>query len=142
MAVAQEATDGEKLVHSAMHTIRIPPTLAVAKAGAHISWGGVEIHECEYPDSHLWVKWAQERRAIPPNHPAKRAARLEKDLGVVLALVYADTLRREGIRGYENVHKHPIPIYAPLYSGLTLVSSMPSSHCGGTGIRAKRGTPP
>jgi hypothetical protein len=56
-----------------------------------ITWGGEEVYECEYPDSHLWVRMCRRRGAISLDHPAKRATRLEKDLGAILALVYADT---------------------------------------------------
>ena len=91
MAVSQEATGGEKLVHSAMHTLCIPPTLASGKAGKQISWGGEGIHACEYPDSHLWVKVSKQRGPAKPDRPC-RSTRKEKDLVAILALVFADTL--------------------------------------------------
>ena len=33
----------------------------------------------------------------------------------ILALVFADALRREVVREYANVHRHPVPICAPVY---------------------------
>ena len=79
------------------------------------TWGGEEIHERDYPDSQLWVTICRRRSDSSPDHPAKRATRLEKDLGVTLAPVYADTLRLDVIRDYENIHKHPTPIYALVF---------------------------
>ena len=71
------------------------------------------MHECEYPDSHLWVTVTKQRGAIAPYHPSK-STRTERDLVAILARVFADTIRRGIIRDYGNIYRHPVPIYAPV----------------------------
>ena len=65
------------------------------------------------PHSHLWVNIYKQRGAIAPNHPSK-SPRVEKNLVATLALVFADTLRREAVRDYGYAHKHLAPIVAPV----------------------------
>ena len=65
------------------------------------------------PHSHVWVNVYKQRGAIAPNHPSK-SPRVEKNLVATLALVFADTLRREAVRDYGYAHKHRAPIVAPV----------------------------
>ena len=60
------------------------------------------------------MRICRRRGAIAPDHSAN-STRLEKDRAATLALVFADTLRREVIRDYGHVYEHPVPIYALVY---------------------------
>ena len=75
---------------------------------------GEEIHECEDPGSHLWGKVSRQRGATAPGRPSK-STREDLDRVAILALVFADTLRREASRDYGHVHKHLVPMYALVY---------------------------
>ena len=107
------------------------PSSKVEEKGRAISWGGEEIRECEYPDSHLWVNVYKQRGAIAPNHPPK-SPRVEKNLVAILALVFADTLRREAVRDYGYAHKHRAPIVAPVDGAESgdVYLFIPYGHCG------------
>ena len=91
-----------------------PVALKVGKTERMITRGGEEIHSCEHPSPRLWVKVSKQRGLAIPDHPC-RSTRKEKGLAAILALIFADTLRREVVRDYTSAHRHPMPMCAPVY---------------------------
>ena len=80
-----------------------------------ITWGGEEMHERGCPSPHLWVTVSKQRGLATPDHPCRPTRQQQGFLAIsALALVFANNFRREGVRGYTCVRRHPVPIYAPV----------------------------
>ena len=82
---------GSQFVIAEQNASRGAPISMISSAPSCNVEGGEEIHECEYPDSHLSVKVSKQRGATTPDHPSN-STRKEKGLAAILALVFAATL--------------------------------------------------